>query len=449
MRIQLNQHVQLSRACDIAVDVHKGQVHIIEPESRQRLAQLQASGSLNLASSDLPLLEQGVVQLAPNAVQQAASMRVAIKEYLATRAALCIMPTEKCNFRCVYCYETFAKGRMNPDVAAGIINYLKRNVANFRSYALAWFGGEPLLQPDLVAAISVKFREIHTRAGVLGSIAVTTNGSLLTDEVLRQLEPADIDLYQVTVDGPMQIHDRQRLQLNGRSTYRLVTDNIERLLAKTAAHVIFRVNLDTSQAEAAGTVSSWLREEIVPRYQTFADRVSYHVVSVWDATTQSVDGICIADLQRFHTWYDVKRSLAEAQGESVLASMAHDVAGIGSLACYAGKPNHYVIGADGAVYKCTVAFDLDENQIGQLHPDGAIALDPDKEAIWVSANSLTDSGCGLCSFHASCMGIACPLTRLQTGQRPCPTHKRFFVEAISSPQVCNDVLPNLRKGSVE
>lgn len=56
-----------------------------------------------------------------------------------------ILPTEKCNFRCLYCYEDFKIGKMSLEVQDDIIEFVKRNVSDFTGVDIRWFGGEPLL----------------------------------------------------------------------------------------------------------------------------------------------------------------------------------------------------------------------------------------------------------------------------------------------------------------
>jgi uncharacterized protein len=91
--------------------------------------------------------------------------------------------------------------------------------------------------------------------------------------------------------------------------------------------------------------------------------------------------------------------------------------------CYAADPNSFVIGSDGTVYKCTVAFDDSRNQVGRVTPDGDLLLDQEKLSLWVSKGEETDSTCQSCSFRPSCQGNACPWARIRTGQTPCPSDK--------------------------
>ena len=70
--------------------------------------------------------------------QLAASVR-------ADRLQLILLPTEQCNFRCTYCYEDFAIGRMTPEVVSGVKNLIDRRADGLSHLQLSWFGGEPTL----------------------------------------------------------------------------------------------------------------------------------------------------------------------------------------------------------------------------------------------------------------------------------------------------------------
>jgi uncharacterized protein len=430
MLVRVNQHVKLSHDMSTGINVLEGKVLSIPSEARERLALLCRNGSSPILSTDLPLLEDGILRTDGAAEHEILQLNNRIAQYLKSHGALCIMPTEKCNFRCTYCYEKFEKGRMSDELVTGVKRFLEFEIDRLPFYSLGWFGGEPLLQPRIIHSVTKHFHRIQETSGSQGSVAITTNGSLLKGEALKLMKDAEIDLYHISVDGPAEVHNRQRPTIGGRDTYAEILENISSLLDCTQSRIIFRVNVQTDKPDAAELVTPWLIKEIVPRFNSFGGRITYHIESVWDATTTGVDGICISDLQRFQLWFDIRSSIMREVGIDPLTALASDVSNIGSLACYAGKPNHYVVGADGQVYKCTVALDLPENHVGSLDSSGRMVIDPLREALWIGQNSLTDSGCGACAFHASCLGIACPLTRLQTGQPPCPTEKVFIGEIL-------------------
>src|SRR6185295_15549838 len=56
---------------------------------------------------------------------------------------LFLLPSEDCNFRCRYCYESFARGTMAPEVRAGVRKLIEKRIAGLNRLSIAWFGGEP------------------------------------------------------------------------------------------------------------------------------------------------------------------------------------------------------------------------------------------------------------------------------------------------------------------
>src|SRR5918992_3673907 len=70
------------------------------------------------------------------------------------RLSLIIMPTEKCNFRCIYCYEDFARGRMPAAVQRAVLRLVEREAPSLRTLRISWFGGEPLAAVEVIEALS-------------------------------------------------------------------------------------------------------------------------------------------------------------------------------------------------------------------------------------------------------------------------------------------------------
>lgn len=70
---------------------------------------------------------------------------------------LTILPTEGCNFRCEYCYEEHKKNVMSKEMQQVLINYVKKNINSYAGLTVSWFGGEPLLYPDVIENLSMEF----------------------------------------------------------------------------------------------------------------------------------------------------------------------------------------------------------------------------------------------------------------------------------------------------
>src|SRR5437870_2316946 len=87
---------------------------------------------------------------------------------------LILLPTEKCNFRCVYCYEDFISGTMLDDVRLGVNALIEARIPELRSLSISWFGGEPLLAYSTMLIIQSNAHALSKRFRTLLHASVTT-----------------------------------------------------------------------------------------------------------------------------------------------------------------------------------------------------------------------------------------------------------------------------------
>ena len=134
--------------------------------------------------------------------------------------------TNNCNLRCVYCFEqnkSVHRDMMSPHLAIDVIDkaYSTHYVnPNFRNkYTINFFGGEPFLNWDAMKAVV----DFCAKNNYDVSYGVTTNLTILTDEMLQYIEDHSIFLL-VSIDGTKEIHDRNRS-----NSYDRVIANIKKL----------------------------------------------------------------------------------------------------------------------------------------------------------------------------------------------------------------------------
>ena len=139
---------------------------------------------------------------------------------------LMILPTEQCNFRCGYCPETFEKGKMSESVQKAIVEYVRKNIALYTGLRIMWFGGEPLLEMDVIRNLSLQFKKICKTAKRSYSAHITTNAYLLSYDVFKELLDYNVLQYQITIDGFKETHDIQRPLINGGPTYETILKNL-------------------------------------------------------------------------------------------------------------------------------------------------------------------------------------------------------------------------------
>ncbi|MBO4548963.1 MAG: radical SAM protein, partial [Abditibacteriota bacterium] len=157
-----------------------------------------------------------------------------------------ILPTMKCNARCLYCFE---EGRretsMSPETVDDTIAYILRTARKDGAVKLHWFGGEPLLRPDIIDRICGRLRE----EGLRFYSTVTTNGSLLTESLADRLAgPWNVKSVQISMDGCEDEYIRRKNYAVYRDYYHAVPANV-RLLTDRDIRVSVRVNTDGGNAD--------------------------------------------------------------------------------------------------------------------------------------------------------------------------------------------------------
>lgn len=339
---------------------------------------------------------------------------------------LVLMPTEQCNFRCIYCYESFARGGMERSVIDSIVEHVRKHVKSLSLLRIGWFGGEPLLAAEIIEELSTRMQEICATHGVEYTSSMTTNGYLLTPSVQDMLLRSSVRRFQITLDGPKGEHDRQRVLADHRTgTFDRILHNLTSLRdRKDLFRVSVRVNFSrTSVDEMDGFLE--LMGQRFGGDGRFS--IDFHPVSHMGGPGDSAPGA-----------YD---SMEEGGARSL--SLARRCTGVGfdalslrsrlkpfGSACYAANPHSFIVGADGTVYKCTVAFEDPRNRVGTITPEGDLALDSEKLTRWVANGEEQDLKCQSCFFRPACQGNACPLARLNHGRAICPPVVTNMAQAL-------------------
>ncbi len=274
---------------------------------------------------------------------------------------LIIFVTEQCNFRCVYCYETFRDGRIRPEVVAGIKLWIGRRMPALRGVRLSFFGGEPLLYPSVIVELMQAVWAMRKEGQViLGD--VTTNGYFLDGKLARTLLLHGVKGFQITIDGMASWHNRFRSLRGGQPTFSVVVRNILALLATDFSFsLVVRFNVCDQNFQAV--------VRFLKRYRWLADpRIAVHFHAIFG---HEVWRLC-----------DAERCLEELR--VIAREMGYRVLEPGKV-CYACQANVFVVRADGRLQKCTVALDDDRNTVGLLSGDGRVSLAQSKMRAWVFA----------------------------------------------------------------
>lgn len=125
------------------------------------------------------------------------------------RHTLVLHVTERCNLRCRYCYLPRGGKRSSVRVVQAAVDFLLARAPARRPVTLRFFGGEPLLELDLVRAGAERLRRAADDTGHAVRLEAVSNGTCLRPEVTAELQRLGLQLM-VSIDGTPETMARNR-----------------------------------------------------------------------------------------------------------------------------------------------------------------------------------------------------------------------------------------------
>ena len=201
----------------------QNKLRLFDERFLREMKRIMIEGGTKTLSSEfeMSLHEHGILQTEDE-------IRTSIKKVrklLDSNLFLTIMPTEECNFRCIYCYEDHKNPKMEPEIVRHIKEYIKRESDNVRAVNISWFGGEPTLCDDIIDELSECIIDLQKTKQFSYQATMTTNGYLLNAERFIHYYGLGIKSYQITLDGNM--HDKMRPHMSGAPTLNRIINNLK------------------------------------------------------------------------------------------------------------------------------------------------------------------------------------------------------------------------------
>ena len=147
--------------------------------------------------------------------------------------ALCLHIAHDCNLACKYCFaeEGEYHGRralMSFEVGKKALDFLVANSGNRVNLEVDFFGGEPLMNFDVVKQIVEYGRSLEKPNNKKFRFTLTTNGVLLNDEVMEFVNK-EMSNVVLSLDGRKEVNDRMRPFRTGKGSYDLIVPKFQKL----------------------------------------------------------------------------------------------------------------------------------------------------------------------------------------------------------------------------
>lgn len=346
------------------------------------------------------LQEAGFFKTTEDEEKELENRKKAIRENKG-RLSITIFITDKCNFRCKYCCQERIEHVLSEETQVDLLNFLDDFLPRYDRLFIEWFGGEPLLYPDIIIGLSSKIIELCRKYGVHYNSHITTNGYLLNANLIKLLRKYLVLSYQITLDGIRETHDKQRVLSGEMGTWDHIVDNL----------------IDIRDHVHTPTISIMIRTNITKEIYKNKEKYLLFLKDTFDKD------------QRFHFLWklaedwgnmepDDKNMLCGLEEYQAVVSMANDLGlktrflretiTMGGRMCEAGKKNNFILYADGSIGKCARRLNPEINIIA----DSKELVNKGEKIIGTYLNGKVGycmEKCTSCVKKPLCLSQICPM----------------------------------------
>ncbi len=351
-------------------------------------------------NDDLAIMQKSGVILEDNINEfELINVQHNLRRFLTSSMNLTIAPTLNCNFNCFYCFENKKKSRMTKKTEEKLIEFIKSKIKNLSYLKIEWFGGEPLLEKNIIYNLSEKIISLCKKNDCKFSASMITNGYLLDKKTALRLKKLKVDRIQITLDGPKEIHDKRRMLVNGSGTFDKIVENL--INCADIIKIDLRINVDKkNKDEVHGLIDLLKQKNLEDKINVYYGMVTDDTSSCKDFSENTFNTREYLSLETKLFNYNIKK------GFKVFKKPKPAIGG-----CSAVSINSFIIDPKGDLYKCAKTIGIKEEKVGNIADP--IKLNS-KHLKWLSWDPKFFDICRNCKYLPLCMG-GCPFEYIKRG----------------------------------
>ncbi len=247
-------HQYQSGGYNIVLDVCSGSVHLVDPLAYSMIADYESysrdevirrasakfSNQTDIELSDITDCYDDITELkqtgklfTPDSFEPLAAT---LKERSAgVVKALCLHIAHCCNLNCSYCFASQGnyhgeRSLMSFEVGKQALDFLIANSGSRHNLEVDFFGGEPLMNFQVVKDLVAYARSIEQKHGKNFRFTLTTNGMLIDDDVI-EFANRECSNVVLSLDGRKEVHDRFRVDHHGNGSWDTIVPKFQKLVA--------------------------------------------------------------------------------------------------------------------------------------------------------------------------------------------------------------------------
>lgn len=323
------------------------------------------------------------------------------KEEESSLLALCLNVAGTCNLQCKYCFVEYHKtvGKMNKETAKNAVDFLITKSCDAKNLSISFFGGEPLINFDLIKFVVKYAKELEREFGKKFSFGITTNGTLLNKAVQDFLNHHNFSAI-ISLDGPPEINDKYRIFPDGAGSYDIVVPQVSRFVQ--------------SRSGKGVTIRSTFTHETLYPYDIvrhLADDLEFPSISVEPGYTSrdSKTYITEADVSiiknefgKLALWYLDRIKEGKSFDFFYFRKLINQLNKGETHITQCGAGHHYLsVSASGDIHACHWFTGMDKYKMGNVNAgEYDLAAEEEFASIWVGAKNK----CEMCWAKYVCGG---------------------------------------------
>lgn len=301
-----------------------------------------------------------------------------------------IAPTMACNFSCPYCFEPKeSMGTMSDLTSQKLISFLESKLEGRKNLSVTWYGGEPTLAVERIEQLTKSIDKLVNDRNIALYCEIITNGYNLNSTIRKRLASCYISRYQITIDGPPDIHNIRRIPKSGKKSFWRIVNNIKPLME--LYQVDIRVNIDRNNVDHIDALVEILSKEGILSHCS----LNFSHVDAITSASSGYKGNCLSLPVFAKNAHELYRKNRNYLVNPPFPESPHTCSALG--------PNSYVIDSQGRLYRCWTGIGDDQESIGSIYNPENIEYSDTLS----NFNIETNLSCNECNVLPICLG-GCP-----------------------------------------